>query len=774
MKKTMLIIFLSLIAFVFWKLSAIEEMTFSSKKIYDRNGFLLREIYSSEYGTAYPIKLENLPPHLINTVVVTEDKRFYYHFGVDPIAIFRAVKQNIQAGEIVSGGSTITQQLVRNMYNYPRTVPYKFLEALQSICVEVRYSKKRILEEYLNRIPYGNGAYGIEAASRLYFAKPSRDITLAESAFLSVIPRSNKLFNPYINLPSVLKKQKEILTLLYVQKKINREKYNISINENLSLFAKKNNFFAPHFCEWIIAKYKDNLPNQVKTTLDYNLQKKVEFIVNNHVSKLKHANVNNASVVVVDNSNRNILALVGSTDFFDEIHSGQLNGALSLRQPGSAIKPFVYGLSLESGFTVSDTLPDIETDFRIEGGGFYRPRNYDKKYHGMVRLRTALACSYNVATVNLASNFGPDLLLSKLHQAGFKSLKKDAEFYGLGLALGTGEVTLIELARAYSALANGGRLIDLKVLIDEPTNDMGLIFSPQVSYLLTDILSDNNAREPAFGEYSPFNLPFQCAAKTGTSKNFKDNWAIGYTPRYTVAVWVGNFSGKPMYSVSGISGAGPIFRDVMLTLEIRNKNYDVTVPDRIERKSICSKSGKLANEYCSELIEEIFIKGTSTEKICDIHRLYRIDKRNGLIATNDCPEQFVDKKVFEIYPAEYYEWVKNSDIDLPPPKISNLYSVSTSEYESAFFDIETPKDGDIFKIDPILRREYQVITLKPKIDDSILSIKWFIDDRSFIAHTYPFVIRWKIEEGKHNIKYVATRKNGEIVKSKNHRFSVID
>ncbi len=776
MKKiTVIALVFLLLGFSFFKLSTIKKPTFSSKKIYDRNGFLLREIYSSEYGTAYPIKLESLPAYFIDAVIKTEDKRFFYHFGIDPIAVFRAITQNIKAGKVLSGGSTITQQLVRNIYQYPRTMPYKVLESLSAFCIELRYSKKTILEEYINRIPYGNGAYGIESASRLYFAKPSKDLTIAESAFLCVIPSSNRIFDPYKNFLTTLKKQKKILTLLYMKRKISKNQYDISIIENLSLYSKQKRFLAPHFCDWIITKYKDTLPAEVRTALDYNIQRKIEFIVDNNISKLENANVNNASAVVLDNSNGDVISFVGSQDFFDEVHSGQVNGAIALRQPGSAIKPFVYGLALESGFSAADTLPDIETNITINNGGFFRPKNYDKKSHGMVRLRTALACSYNIATVHLASYFGPDLILSKLHQAGFKSLDKDAKFYGPGLCLGTGEVTLMELARAYSAIANAGRLRDLRILLQESSTDMGIVFSPQTSYILTDILSDNNAREPAFGEFSPLNLPFKCAVKTGTSKNFRDNWTVGFTPRYTVAVWVGNFSGKPMYGVSGISGAGSIFRDIMLTLEVRNENIDFSVPDGLEKKIICQKSGKLPNKHCTELIEEIFIAGTVPEEKCQIHKLYNIDKRNGLIATDNCPKQFVDEKVFEMYPAEYYDWAVNCGVNLPPAKISNLCSPSIyGSDDGLFFDIEYPKDGDILKIDPILRKEYQVITLKPKIDDSVLSIKWFIDDKSINVDEYPFTCKWRIEKGNHNINYAATRKNGAIVKSKDIKVTVTD
>lgn len=751
-----------------WYFSRLTTLDISSKKIFDRNHILLREIYSSGFGTAYPIKLADLPDHFINTVLVNEDKRFYYHLGIDPLALARAIKQNLLAGKVISGGSTITQQLIRNMYHDPRTLKSKLAEAIRAVCLEARYSKKIILTEYLNRIPYGNGAYGIEAAARLYFAKPARDLSIAESAFLCAIPTSNKKYDPYRRLDFTIGKQRRILALMYRRGKISKVEYDTAKQETLALSRRERKFLAPHFCEWIREKYGKVLPAEVVTTLDYNLQRKIEYIIANHLSRLKDANVNNAAAIVIDNQSSEILAMVGSADFFDEHNDGQVNGALALRQPGSSLKPFVYALAFESGFTPATTVPDIGSSIRIGEGSFFVPQNYDKKYHGLVRLRTALACSYNIATVNLAAYFGPQAILTILQQAGFDHLRKSADFYGPGLCLGTGEVTLVELARAYSALANRGRLRELRLLVNEPEKDRGVIFNPEIAYLVTDILSDNSARTPAFGEFSPLNLSFKCAAKTGTSKDFKDNWTAGFTPRYTVAVWVGNFNGSPMYSVSGISGAGPIFRDIMLTLEIKNNNLPFTAPENLEHRLICAKSGKIPTANCSEIIEEYFSKGTAPKEKCDIHRLYCLDSRNGLVSAADCPPEFVVKKVYEVYPSEYYDWTISNHLETPPYKISDIDNSATNRYCS----IEFPKNGDVFKIDPILRREYQAITLKPKLSENIKSITWFVDNEEMPSEKYPFTVSWAIKPGKHVINYEALKGN-QVIKSEKVKVTVL-
>jgi len=770
-KRITLLLVLALgIVYVFLVLSTIPKPDIKAIELLDRNGFPLRKVSSSENGTAFPVKVETLPKHFITTVINTEDKRFYNHLGIDFIAIARAFRGNLRERRVVSGGSTITQQLVRNIHHYPRNIFTKVYEAASATCIEIRYSKKRILEEYLNRIPYGNGTYGVEAASKLYFAKSASGLTLAESAFLTAIPSATKIYDPYRNFSKTEIRQKNILTRLFLKGKISKEDFESACNEKVALFPKEKIFFAPHFCEYVLSKYKNVLSGPaVSTTLDYSLQREIEYIVQNNLSQLERANVTNASVVVLDNRTGDIISMVGSADYFNEENSGQVNGATSLRQPGSSIKPFIYGLAFESGFMPSYTLADIETHFKIQSNGDFIPKNYDKKYHGMVRARTALACSYNVATVNLAQKLGPDIILSKLHQAGFDSLKENARFYGPGLSLGSGEVTLLEITRAYSGFARSGRLIETRMLLDESLKDLGIFFSPEVSYIITDILSDNQAREPAFGEFSALNFPFKCAVKTGTSKNFRDNWTIGYTPRYTVGVWAGNFSGRPMYSVSGISGAAPIFRDIILFLERKKDDLNFKEPKSIKRVTICAKSGKLPNKYCTELMEEIYLKDNVVKETCNIHRMCRIDTRNGMIAYKDCSEQFVKNKVFEIYPVEYYNWCLESGLEMPPSRISNIEDGYPNR-----FDIDYPHDCDVFQIDPVLRREYQVITLKPNIDSSIPSIKWFIDDQPLNTVEYPFALNWQLQEGKHKINFIATTNEGKLVKSRNIEITVLN
>jgi penicillin-binding protein 1C len=735
--------------------SGFDRSRIESCRILDRNGILLREISSTENGVAYPVDIEALPVYLTKIVVTTEDKRFYTHHGIDPAALARAVMQNIRAKKTVSGGSTITQQLVRNIYNLPRNIWSKAIESVKAVLIETRYSKKDILSEYLNRIPYGNGAFGIEAASRLYFSRPARELTAAQCAFLTAIPGATGVYNPYNNFGGVLKRQKRILARAFAAGVIGKKQFDSALNERISVDAKERRFLAPHFCDYLIKKYGPYLKGEVITTLDSSLQLEVEKIIVNIISRLKNANVNNAAAVVLDNRTGDVLAYAGSADYFNEANSGQINGAAAPRQPGSTVKPFVYGLALESGFTAADILDDMGTHIKANGGGDFYPMNYDKKFHGPVRLRTALACSYNVATVNLAANFGPQLLLDKLRLAGLKSLEKKAVFYGPGLCLGSGEVPLLEIAGAYSSLARGGIVKNVRFLAAEPSVETARVLTPQAAFIVTDILSDNQARVPAFGEFSPLRMPFKCAAKTGTSKDFRDNWAVGYTPRYTVGVWAGNFDRKPMYSISGITGSAPVFRDIILRLEGNNADTEFKVPENIVRVKICAKSGGLPGEYCNETMDEYFIKGFEPVKTCTVHRA--------------CAQKDGSMKVYEVYPPEYFEWEKENGIEMAPPGAMASGAVKSASGCRVVY----PQDGDVFRLDAVLRKKFQAITLITDAGDGLKRAAWNIDGKQTRAGSYPYRLTYNLEKGGHVIFFSGFGKDGDCMKSSPVRIKVL-
>jgi penicillin-binding protein 1C len=443
-------------------------------------------------------------------------------------------------------------------------------------------------------------------------------------------------------------------------------------------------------------------------------------LLKNYLESVKDKGISNGALVVLDNTTSEILSLIGSKDFFDSEHDGQVNGALALRQPGSALKPFTYGLALERGMTPASLIEDGPSQF-VTAAGNYNPQNFDRKYHGVLSLRTALACSYNIPAVAVLQMIGPDLLYQRLKALGFESLKQSPGFYGLGLTLGNGEVSLLELVRAYSALPRQGvflkdrSILNVRTKNNKPAVIPGRpegkpVFPPPIAYIVTDILADKDARIPSFGYNTPLSFPFPVAAKTGTSKDFRDNWTIGYSPKYTVGVWVGNFDGKPMQNVSGITGCGPLFRDIMLLLHQKTGWNEFKEPEDIIRTSVCSLTGELPTAYCRGTVEEVFIKGTEPHRPCSRHQ-------RGFPVTESAV-------------------------------------LKSKESALARLEVAAPQNGDIFKLDPVLRKEHQRIKLKAATPPGFRTdkVEWWINGTKAGEAVYPYSIFWNLQPGSYTIK----------------------
>ena len=591
-----------------------QPLSLYSVQLFDRQGRELRSFLSPQETYSEPVALSAVSPWFVLAVVAAEDRRFYTHHGVDWRAVLRAMWQNIRGGGVVSGASTITQQLVRLRSPRPKTLWGKIREAWDAWNLERKLSKEEILQEYVNRVELGQLTQGVQSAALFYFDVPASDLSLAQAALLAGVIQAPSRLNPVQNPKGALLRRGRVLQAMYKNGSITQEQYQQAMKEPLGLSLGERPFSAPHFVRRVYEMAPQTA--RVYTTLDKDLQLYAQRAVQNHLSKLKDNNVTNAAVVVLDNNNGGVLAYVGSADFYDARHSGQVDGVAALRQPGSSLKPFVYALALQNGLTAASILDDEDTFF--EGG--FRPRNYDEKFHGGVPLRRALACSYNVPAVKAAEPLGAARLLNLLHELGFASLNKAPEFYGLGLALGGGEVTLLELANAYAALARGGVLAPV-LFSTQPQIVWGParreVLPADISYVITDILSDNAARADAFGLNSALHFTFPAAAKTGTSKDYRDNFAVGYTPRLTVAVWAGNFDASSMQKVSGISGAAPIMHDVLLYAQRKYPAGAFAVPEGITRVSVCEQSGLLAGPACTHTREEVFVPGTVPQQVCD-------------------------------------------------------------------------------------------------------------------------------------------------------------
>ena len=581
----------SILPFAFQLPAQLSSAPSQSIVITDRNGLVLENMARPDYFRHEPVSLADVPPALIEATLVAEDKRFFNHGGLDYLAIARATKDLLLEGRIISGASTITQQLVK-ISSPPgkRNLLTKIREALIARHLEYRWSKEEILTAYLNRLDYGNHRQGCREAARFYFGKALSDLSLGECSLLAGLPQSPTLHNPLRNPQSALQRRGWILKRLKEERDYDPDRIRVAEDEPLYLDLISPDQLAPHLVSSLRSRQ-----SSVRTTLEAPLQKKVQAIVKEERRRLRHSNAQHAAVVVIENSSGEVLSLIGSGDFHDQ-RAGQIDGTRSPRSAGSTLKPFTYLLALEKKeLFPGSIIADISTPYRTEEG-LDLPVNYDRKFHGPVTIRHALANSLNVAAMRTLNAIGgPAPLHTLLGRVGIETLDQPAISYGLGLTIGNAEVSLLELTNAYAALARLGTFKPARLTLDHersaPESRIEQIAEPASCYLISDILSDNTARSAAFGPSSPLRLPFKAAVKTGTSSDFRDNWCIGFTNDFTVGVWVGNFDNSPMRGISGVSGAGPIFNRTMLALHENHPPSWLPRPDGLTEITIDTRTG---------------------------------------------------------------------------------------------------------------------------------------------------------------------------------------
>ncbi|MFZ5376554.1 MAG: transglycosylase domain-containing protein [Patescibacteria group bacterium] len=611
-------------------------------KIYDRHGELLYRIYKDENRTL--VKLKDISPHMINATIAIEDKSFYRHNGFDLKGIVRAFVANVRGDKIEQGGSTITQQLVKNrLLTTEKTVRRKLRELLLSVIVEATYSKDEILEMYFNQVPYGGSTYGVEEAAWRYFNKSAKDLTLAESALLAGLPAAPSVFSPYGPNPELAyQRQHEVLRRMVEDGYISTEQAETAAQEKITFRTDTIDIKAPHFVMYVkkllAEKFGEETLTQggleVYTTLDLELQENAQKIVSEEIASLTRLRISNGASLVTNPRTGEILAMVGSADYFDFAHDGQVNVVLRERQPGSSIKPLTYAVAMEKGQNPSTIIDDAPITYKLVGSPPYSPKNYDGKYHGKVTLRESLASSYNIPAVKTLAAVGVDNVIDKAEALGIDTWQ-DRKRYGLSLTLGGGEVTMLDMSQLYSSFANLGYPVEPNPFL-EIRNYRGEVFyrndcaldqkqcfteqklDPKVAYLISDILSDDNARAPAFGLRSFLHIPGQqVAVKTGTTNSLRDNWTIGYTTDRLVAVWVGNNDNSPMsYVASGVTGASPIWNETMQLLLDSEKPHQFATPSGIVRLKVCAKTGTLPCAGCPLVKEEAFIQGMEPTKAC--------------------------------------------------------------------------------------------------------------------------------------------------------------
>jgi 1A family penicillin-binding protein len=692
--------------------------TFRSSRILDKDGQPLAEAFDANQGRRDVVPLSEITPFLVQATVATEDRNFYQHKGVDPVAILRAMWYAVRERELVSGGSTITQQLVkRTLLSPERTLSRKLKEAVLAAEISRRYSKDEILELYLNEIFYGSLAYGCESAAQTFFGKSARELSLAEAALLAGLPQAPAWYDPYSNPDRALARQKVVLDLMVEAGYIDQAQADAAKAEGEGLVFQPLRFSvtAPHFISLVRQQVEaitadpaalDTKGLVVTTTLDRRLQDAAERIVAQKVDALAARHVTNGALVAMEPDSGAVRAFVGSKDWNDAAISGQVNMALAPRQPGSSLKPFVYLTAFRSQrtrWTPGTLLADIRTEFPDGANAPYVPVNYDGKEHGMVTVRTALANSYNIPAVAGLQAVGLEAYRQQLADLGVTTLSRTD--YGLSLALGAGEVPLIEDTAAFAALAAGGRrtppMAILKVVDAEGTVvceadtdkpclppeaiDVGRrqVVEPAEAFLITDMLSDNAARIPAFGPGNVLELDRPAAVKTGTTNDYRDNLTLGYTPQLVTGVWVGNADNTPMQGISGVSGAGPIWHDFMLAAHEGLPVEPFAVPDGVAPFEICRDTGTRPSEACPERATWFFAADRPPlGKDKDLWQVLRIERATGLLAGEHTPADQVEERTFKVYPlAEgwpdpnaWRAWAVAHGIPQPPFEVSDRYA----------------------------------------------------------------------------------------------------
>ncbi len=643
-------------------------------RIYDRNGELLYDIFGDQ--RRIPVELKDVPEYLKQATIAIEDKDFYKHQGFDPRGILRAVFNIIFRGRL-QGGSTLTQQLVKNvLLTSERRLGRKIKEFILSVQIEKKFSKDEILQMYLNEAPYGGTAWGIGTASEVYFKKKVQNLTLVEAAILSGMPQSPSIYSPYGSNPKAyLDRTRDVLRRMREDKYITREQENQALEElkKVEFVPQSTGIVAPHFVfyvrdilnEMFGEKLVEQGGLQITTTLDSRLQDKAQGIVSEEISKVENLHITNGASLVMDGVRGEILAMVGSKNFFDKDYEGQVNVVLSKRQPGSAIKPVTYATAFRKGFTPASMLMDVETEFPGADNKPYKPVNYDGKYHGPLQLRYGLGSSINVPAVKLLALVGVKDMLTLARDMGFTTLSPtgdEVRRLGLSVTLGGGEVRLLDMVSAYGAFGNGGTKIEPvailkvtdksgKVLFEHHDVKGKQVLSPGEAFLINSILSDNTARLITFGENSLINIKGRSiAVKTGTTNDRRDNWTVGWTRDSVVGVWVGNNDNSQMKEVtSGVSGAAPIWRRIMMEVLRTRPDSVFAMPEEVEARLVDNVSGYPEHDGFSSR-SEYFIKGTVPTEKDPIHVNLDICKADGKLATDlDIAKGDTEKKEYFIF-----------------------------------------------------------------------------------------------------------------------------
>ena len=729
----------------------------ASPIVLDRNGEWLRAFLAADGMWRFnrQSKMVNREPRIANgeptthnyflhqAMLTSEDRWFYYHFGINPISIATAFYDNLTAGKVVRGGSTITMQLARLMEPKARNVPNKLWEMFRAIQLELAYSKSEILTYYFNMLPYGGNIVGTAAASRFYFNKPQHAMSLGEAALLAAIPNAPERLRPDRFPENAREARKKVLNRLLARRQISEQQWQAALQEPIPTKRYPLPFKAPHLARMLVKGKglyaRPTAEGRIYTTIDVKAQETAlrilrEYLDASYAGVINHRLPSTGAIVVMDTRSRQVLAMVGSHDFFDRKALGQINGTLAPRSPGSALKPFVYALAMEQGLITPETLL---FDVPVTYAG-YEPVNYDGKYSGYVTARQALARSLNVPAVNLNARLKNDTLHAFLKRAGISTLALTKK-YGLSMVLGGCEVNLLELTTLYAGLANMGEFAPYQLIRSdrEPriANRSKRLLRQETSFIITEILTTlqlpaNTVKNPEAFE-STMNLP-KIAWKTGTSYGHRDAWCIGYSPELTIGVWLGNFDGKGASMMSGADAATPILFALFTALTGQDTHRWFAKPEQLKTREVCTLSGAPVSPHCSTHKGDVYIPGISPIATCTIHKRVSIDEATGYSLCSHC--RSLDKTesqngyktvIFEEWPAEAATWLAENGFAVPVlPEHNPLCNGAIAGTAPV---ILSPTEDTVYYIRPGIPLENQKIRLSASASNRTQELFWFLD-----------------------------------------------
>lgn len=694
----------------------------NSVLVFDRNQELLRAFTSSDEMWRIWTPLNKISPELQKFLLAYEDKWFYSHPGINPLAIIRAAGQNLKNGRIISGGSTITMQIARMMEPKERTLRNKIIEAFRTLQLEYYFTKDELLEIYFNIAPYGGNIEGAAAASWLYFGKEPFQLSYAEAALLAVLPNSPVLNRPDLYPENAKKARDKVLMRMVKFDKLLESKATEAMKESVPTQRKEWPFIAPHFTTHL--KLNGDQASRVISTIDIKIQLTAEKLLRKHLLSLKELGITNGAIVIIDNHTHELRAMVGSNDFFNEKDSGQVNGALAPRSPGSTLKPFTFGLALMQGI-ISPThyLEDVPVDY-----SGYSPENYDKKFNGIVSAEKALLHSLNVPAVNLDYHLklNKEFSLYDLLKIANLSTIENSDIYGLSLVLGSCEVNLLELTSLYSVFASKGKLFPIKKVIDEELTEPIEIFDSGTSYIISEILA--NLRRPDLPAVWEFTSLPKVAWKTGTSFGHRDAWSIGFNPNYTIGIWIGNFNGTASPALIGANAAAPLLFDLFAQLE---KGFDTgwfAQPESVQSRQVCSLSGQIPNDNCPTLVTEYYLPDKSPNYECNLHKTVLVDKSSGYRLPANYPK---DNSVKEV---EYINW----SAPVATWMVESGYSIYhlpdlKPEFKQQIVGkppiIVSPSANMIYYLRDEIPLKFQKIAFQASVSNDAKKIFWFLNGK---------------------------------------------